>query len=72
MKLGAAHQNHDLVFATAEGGPLSIQNFSVRHFKPTLTRAKLQTTFTLYSLRHSCATLANVTFDTSPLSIFLN
>ncbi|MEP7274044.1 MAG: site-specific integrase, partial [Acidobacteriota bacterium] len=57
MKLGAAFQNLDLVFTTADGGPLSIQNFTLRHFKPTLTRAKLSETFKLYSLRHTCATL---------------
>jgi len=57
MKLGGANRNHDLVFATVEGGPLSIQNFTMRHFKPTLTRAKLPETFTLYSLRHGWATL---------------
>lgn len=57
MKLGGAYRNHDLVFVTAEGGPLSIQNFTMRHFKPTLERAGLPETFTLYSLRHSCATL---------------
>jgi len=53
MKLGGAYQNHDLMFATAEGGPLSIQNFTMRHFKPTLKRAGLPLTFTLYSLRHT-------------------
>lgn len=57
MKLGAVYQNHDLVFTTPDGGPLSIQNFTMRHFKPTLKRAKLPESFTLYSLRHSCATL---------------
>ena len=57
MKLGPAYQIHDLVFATDEGGPLSIQNFTFRHFKPTLERAELSKDFTLYSLRHSCATL---------------
>ena len=28
LKLGPAYQNHDLVFATDEGGPLSIQNLT--------------------------------------------
>jgi integrase len=56
MKLGGAYLNHDLVFATAEGGPLNIQNFTRRHFKTTLKRAELPKDFTLYSLRHTCAT----------------
>jgi integrase len=56
MKLGSAYVNNDLVFATAEGCPLSIQNFTRRHFKPTLKRAELPEEFTLYSLRHTHAT----------------
>ena len=57
LRLGPAYQNHDLVFATDEGGPLSIQNFTFRHYKPTLKKAGLPEAFTLYSFRHSCATL---------------
>jgi integrase len=47
----------DLVFSTVEGGPLMRRNLVRRHFKPALKAAKLPETFTLYCLRHSCATL---------------
>jgi integrase len=57
LKLGADYENHDLVFATAEGKPLHYRNVANRHFRPVLIRAKLPATFRLYDLRHSCATL---------------
>jgi integrase len=57
MSAGESYHNHDLVFATADGGPLHIRNLTNRHFKPILERAKLAKTFRLYDLRHSCATL---------------
>jgi integrase len=57
LKLGPGYQQHDLVFATPEGGPLAPRNLKRRHLRPILERAKLPTTFRLYDLRHSCATL---------------
>jgi integrase len=57
LKLGPDYQQHDLVFATPEGGPLAPRNLKRRHFRPILERAKLPTDFRLYDLRHSCATL---------------
>jgi integrase len=57
LKAGAVYQNYDLVFAALEGTPLMIRNLVRRHFKPTLTRAKLPASIRLYDLRHSCATL---------------
>ena len=56
LKLGAAWENNDLVFASNVGTPLSIRNLQRRHFKPLLDKAKLEDIRT-YDLRHSCATL---------------
>lgn len=57
LKVGATYQQHDLVFATPEGGPLAPRNLKRRHFRPILEQAKLPADFRLYDLRHSCATL---------------
>jgi integrase len=57
LKAGADYQNYDLVFAAYEGTPIMIRNLVRRHFKPTLTRAKLPASLRLYDLRHTCATL---------------
>jgi integrase len=57
LKVGAAYQNLDLVFATSEGQPLIRLNVIQKHFKPILKRAKLPETLRLYDLRHTCATL---------------
>ena len=54
LKLGV---RTDLVFATAEGGPIYRRNLLKRHFKPLLKAAKLSSSLTLYCLRHTCATL---------------
>ena len=54
LKLGI---RTDLVFATSEGTPILRRNLVRRHFKPALVKAKLPETFSLYSLRHTCATL---------------
>jgi integrase len=56
LKAGETYQNHDLVFATSLGTPLSIRNIERRHFKPILENAELPD-IRLYDLRHSCATL---------------
>lgn len=57
LKAGSDYKNLDLVFATAEGEPLMVQNLFRRHFKPILKAAGLPTSIRLYDLRHSCATL---------------
>jgi integrase len=57
MKAGAKYQSLDLVFATPKGGPLMSQNLFRRHFKPILKEAGLPQSLTMYTLRHSCATL---------------
>jgi integrase len=57
LKLGPKYEKHDLIFATTEGGPLSVQNLTRRHYKPILKRAGLPESIRLYDLRYSCATL---------------
>jgi integrase len=57
LKAGADWQPFDLVFSTREGKPLQARNIMRRHLKPILKRAELPETLSLYSLRHSCATL---------------
>lgn len=56
MAMGGDYNNHDLVFATSTGNPLSESNLVKRHFKPLLKRAGLPD-IRLYDLRHTCATL---------------
>ena len=58
LKLGAAYEKHDLVFASEVGKPLHYRNLTQRHYEKILERAELKDAgFVLYSLRHSCATL---------------
>jgi|SRR5687767_451816 len=57
LKKGADYDNNELVFAASEGTPILLRNLVLRHFQPVLTRAKLSSTFRLYDLRHSRATL---------------
>jgi integrase len=57
LKGGPEYQRLDLVFATAQGGPLMVQNLFRRHFKPILKQAGLPQAIRLYDLRHSCASL---------------
>jgi integrase len=47
----------ELVFCCETGGPLSPRNVTIRGLRPTLVAAKLPTTITLYSLRHSFASV---------------
>ena len=46
-----------MIFATATGGPLHPENLNARNFKAVRDRAKLPSNVTLYTLRHTCATL---------------
>ena len=57
LRLGSEYQTHDLVFATSKGGPLHPGNLNARNFKAVRDRAKLPSGVTLYTLRHTCATL---------------
>jgi len=47
----------DLVFPSTVGGPMSRNNLARRHFKPLAERAGLLEDATLYTLRHTFATL---------------
>jgi integrase len=57
LKMGVEYQSLDLVFATTTGGPLHSENLATRNFKAIRDRAKLSSSITPYSLRHTCATL---------------
>ena len=57
LKAGPEWKDHNLVFCNRLGEPLSSQNLLRRHLRPLFERAGLSTDFTLYGLRHSCATL---------------
>jgi integrase len=56
MKLGAAYENLDLVFASEIGSIYDIKNLRNRHFKPIRDKADLPK-IRLYDLRHTTATL---------------
>jgi integrase len=47
----------ELVFCCETGGPLNPRNVTVRGLRPALVAAKLPLTITLYSLRHSFASV---------------
>lgn len=47
---------HNLVFMSEIGTPVSLRNLERRHYKPLLVKAELPD-IRLYDLRHSCATL---------------
>ncbi|HAF24550.1 MAG TPA: site-specific integrase [Blastocatellia bacterium] len=57
LKCGSEYQGWDLVFATATGGPLHPDNLNARNFKAACKRAEMSPKFSLYILRHTCATL---------------
>ena len=57
LKYGPDWGNHNLVFCDRRGEPLDRQNLLRRHLRPLLKKAEISTDLTLYSLRHSCATL---------------
>ncbi|CAA9418131.1 MAG: Integrase [uncultured Pyrinomonadaceae bacterium] len=56
LKLGAACQNFDTVFASNVGTPIQHKNLFRRHFKPLLVKAMLPD-IRLYDLRHITVTL---------------
>ncbi|MNY39737.1 Transposase [compost metagenome] len=53
---GPTWQEHGLVFAALNGGPLRLENLTRRHFKPTLKAAELPE-IRVYDLRHTSATM---------------
>ena len=54
---GSDYRDYGLVFCTPLGTPLNHDNVANRDFKRVLKVAGLPSSSTLYSLRHSCATL---------------
>jgi site-specific recombinase XerD len=56
MRKAGLWRDHDLVFASTVGTPLSHRNV-LRTFKGLLKRARLPQSTRLYDLRHTCATL---------------
>jgi integrase len=55
-RLAGLWQDHDLVFTTQVGTPISRQDLITRSFKPLLQRADLPD-IRFHDLRHTCATL---------------
>ena len=55
---GERWTEHDLIFTTRTGGPLDERNLAQQDFVRVLKAAALRTTFRLYDLRHTAATLA--------------
>ncbi|CAN5910128.1 hypothetical protein BH23ACT11_BH23ACT11_12660 [soil metagenome] len=56
MRLVGLSQEHDLVFTTGVGTPMSRADLITRSFKPLLRRANLPN-IRFHDLRHTCATL---------------
>src|SRR5262249_13308272 len=56
MRRGARDQNNDLVFATDEGKPVTLDRVR-RRFQSVLKAAGLPDSIPVYDLRHTCATL---------------
>lgn len=48
---------YDLIFANEVGRPFNLANLTKRYLKPIVDECGFAKQFTLYSLRHSCATL---------------
>src|SRR5215470_17021292 len=57
LPLGSDWQDYGLVFPTTIGTPYTLSSLTDKWLKPALKKAKL-TGFSLYSLRHSHATLS--------------
>jgi integrase len=49
--------DYDLVFCCENGKPLRLNNLTNRHFKPIIKKIDKDKDLSLYSLRHTCATL---------------
>jgi integrase len=57
LRIGLEWNDHGLVFTTSVGNPLTISHLTNKWFKPALVKGELPTSFRLYDLRHSMATL---------------
>jgi integrase len=49
--------NHDLIFPNEVGNPFAINNLTRRYLQPIIDKCDFGKHFTLYSLRHTCATI---------------
>jgi integrase len=49
--------NNDLIFPDVIGNPLQLNNLTNRYFRPILEKCEFTKRLTLYSLRHTCASL---------------
>lgn len=56
LRLGAAWQDHDLVFPNSVGGYMDAKNLVARSFRTVLAKAGLRQ-IRFHDLRHTCATL---------------
>jgi integrase len=56
VKVGSLYENHNVIFSSEKGTPLSPENLVNRSFKPLLKRAELPE-IRFHDLRHTCATL---------------
>ncbi len=56
-RLAHRPEARDLVFPSTVGGPMSRNNLGRRHLKPLAEQAGLPEGVTLYTLRHTFATL---------------
>lgn len=57
LKMKGTWFNHDLIFPDTIGNPLPIGNLTKRYLHPILEKCSFKQRTTLYSLRHTCATL---------------
>lgn len=58
LRRGKKYQNHDLVFASLAGTPMTLKNLARRHLAPIMKRAQIEGPANLYRLRHSFVTLS--------------
>ncbi len=57
LKMKGTWFSLDLIFANEIGRPFGLPNITRRYFRPIADKCSLEQHITLYSLRHSCATL---------------
>jgi len=57
LKINKSYAAHNLVFANIVGNPYPLNNLTRRYFRPIVEKLDLDKKISLYSLRHTCATL---------------
>lgn len=58
LQRGKKFKNHNLVFPSSKGTPMTLRNLTRRHLVSVLTAAKIDGQANLYRLRHSFVTLS--------------